>query len=377
VAAKPREFSGARLRLARAFNGWTLAELGERMATSHQYIAYLESGQKTPNEMTVDALADATSFAPAFFYGERFEEFRDEECHFRKRSTTPVSVRTRVLAHGTLFGMLVQYLERSLKLPANKVLTIRARSTEEIEQATERCRVQWGLGRDLPIKNLTRALEHAGVVVTRFRDCQKVDAFSREAASHRHVIVLNTEKDAPSRTRFDLAHECGHLVMHGGTTTGDVETEKQADQFASALLLPRTGFAREFPRTPHFEWDELLRLKARWGASVAAMIRRAHDLRIIDAAQYRRGYKALAAKGWLKGEDGEGEFEEPELVRISLEKLEKHRGQSPAHVCTQLEWRPLTFERITGVTIPADAPLDEKPAPVIQLSLLRTQKRKK
>ncbi len=366
------EFSGGRVRLARSFNGWTQAELGERIGVTHQYVGYLETGHKLPTDLTVEAIAASTGFDAAFFYLPLVEEFRDEECHFRRRSTTPVSVRTRVLAHGTLFGMLVGYIDKVIALPADDVPTRRARTPEDIEGAAEQCRMQWGLGRDLPIKNLTRAVEWAGVVVTRFDGASaKIDAFSR--AGKRSVVVLNTEKDAPSRTRFDLAHETGHLVMHGGLTTGDSDTEKEADRFASALLLPRAGYVREFPRAHRIDWTALFRLKKRWGASVGAQVRRAYDLRLIDAAQYQRAYKYIAAKGWLKGEPEEPAVEQPELIPLSLAEIEKLFGTPPADVCRRLSWGKEVFERVAGVPLREEQ--QKERGRVVQLDLIRAEKR--
>ncbi len=367
------EFVGARVRLARSFHGWTQADLGERVGVTHQYIGYLETGHKLPTDLTVEAIGDATGFGPGFFHRPLVDEFRDEECHFRRRTTTPVSVRTRVLAHGTLFGALVSYIDKLIDLPKDDVPTGRVQGLEQIEVAAERCRMQWGLGRDLPIKNLTRAIERAGVVVTRFEGASaKIDAFSR--AGKRSVVILNTEKDAPSRTRFDLAHETGHLVMHGGLTTGDSDTEKEADRFASALLLPRAGYVREFPRGDRIDWPALLRLKKRWGASVSAQIRRAYDLRLIDAAQYQRAYKYIAAKGWLKGEPDEPEVEQPEIVNLSLTEIERHFGMPPVEISRRLNWRRPVFERVAGVAFPDE----QEPTPsgrVVHLDLVRAERR--
>ncbi len=374
AAPNRAEFCSSRVRLARAFNGWTQAELGEHVGVTHQYVGYLETGHKQPTPLNVEAIADATGFELGFFYQPLVEEFRDEECHFRRRTTTPVSVRTRVLAHGTLFGMLVSYIDAVVSLPDDTVPSVRVKTPEDLERAAERCRIQWGLGRDLPVKNLTRAVERAGVIVTRFDGCStKIDAFSR--SGKRNVVILNTEKDAPSRTRFDLAHETGHLVMHGGLTTGDPETEKEADRFASALLLPRAGYAREFPRGSRIDWTALFRLKTRWGASVGAQVRRAYDLRLIDAAQYQRGYKYIAAQGWLKGEPGEPQVEEPELVPLSLGQIQEHYGTSPLEVCTRLQWRPPAFERVAGIHLPPQPPIERR-GRVVQLELIRAERLK-
>jgi Zn-dependent peptidase ImmA (M78 family)/DNA-binding XRE family transcriptional regulator len=373
MKASPRaDFCGARVRLARGFNGWTQADLGERIGVTHQYIGYLENGQKLPNELTVEAIAVVTGFDASFFFRPLPDEFRDEECHFRRRAATPVSVRTRVLSHGTLFQMLVRELGTFVRLPADRVPTCRVQSAEEIERAAESCRERFELGRDLPIKNLTRAVERAGVVVTRFEGgTTKIDAFSRHGAPN--IVVLNTDKDAPSRTRFDLGHETGHLVMHGGLTTTEAE-EKEADRFASALLLPRSGYAREFPRGQRIDWAALFRLKKRWGASASAQVRRAYDLRLIDAAQYQRAYKYIAAQGWLRGEPEELATEEPELIPLSFEETQRSFGVSPTEICRRLAWRAGVFERVAGITIataPEEPPSEWGGAEVIQLGLFR------
>ena len=366
------EFSGSRLRLARAFKGLTQAELGELVAVTHQYVGYLEAGHKVPTDVLVDALAHVCGFEPSFFFGAPVEEFRDEDCHFRRRAATPVSVRTRVLAHGTLFAMLVAYVDEALSLPEDTVPSIRVETREDVERAAESCRDRWGLGKDVPIKNLTRAVERAGVVVTLFEGSStKIDAFSR--SGKRSVIVLNTDKGSPSRTRFDLSHETGHLVMHGGRITGDADSEAQADQFGSAFLMPRAGFAREFPRKARLDWPVLFRLKKRWGASVAAIVRRAYDLRLIDPATYQRGYKYMAAQGWLRGEPDELVEEHPEIIRLSLEQLEKHLGATALDVCKMLRWTAETFLDVTGIDVPDYQSPPGDHGGVVQLALIRAE----
>lgn len=104
------------------------------------------------------------------------------------------------------------------------------------------------------------------------------------------------------------------------------------------------------------------------------MIRRAYDLRLIDAAKYQRGYKYIAAQGWLKGEPEEPEPEHPELVRLSLEQLEKHYGTTAAALCARLNWRPRLFERVAGVAIAVGDEPVSKAAPVVQLSLIRAER---
>lgn len=351
------DFSGERLRIARAFQGRTQADLAAQLGVSQQFVAQLERGRKQPNAMLVGALGDVLGFEPTFFYGTPLTEFTDAECNFRRRRTTAISVRARALAFGTLFGQLLQYLRGQLRLPKQDVPHIRASRPEEIERAAERCRMHWGLGLDVPIKNVVRVLERAGVPVTKCPGIgAKVDAFSR--AGDPSVLVL-TEKPA-SRCRYDVAHECGHLVLHSREQTGTSDAETEANRFAAALLLPRTGFVREFPQARHRGWEGLFRLKERWRVSLAAIIRRAAELSLIGGAEYLRLYKELSAKGWVKHEPHEFEQEPPEILPRAFDLLRESFGLERKDVARVLGWKPATFAAITGLEDPPGESLPSK-----------------
>lgn len=360
-------FVGPKLRLARSFNSISQADLAGRLSVTGAFISQVESGVKQPSELMLQAFCDALGFDQGFFFEPLTDEFRDEECHFRKRATTPAGVRNRMLAHGTLFGRVVSFLDEELELPAPSVPEVRTSTPEEIELAAERCRMVWDLGRDVPIVNMMRVLENAGVVVTKFyADTEKVDAFSRHGS--RPVVVLTTDKDSASRWVFDMAHEGGHLVMHTGMETGTPEREAEADRFASAFLLPRAGFVREFPRSARLDWTALFAMKRRWRVSVAAIVRRAFDLRMIDAEQYQRAYKYIYARGWHRGEPEEFERDLPELVVESFAALEEATGYTPPVVAQKLHMRPATFEQVTGIEVQTPAsPEGDLPENVVNL----------
>jgi len=342
-------FTGPRLRLARNLRGFTQTDLGGLVGVSHQFIGYVESGHKQPGDVVAQALGDALGFDLNFFSLPPAEEFRDEECFFRRRHSTPLFVKNQVLAHASLFGELIAYLETLLVLPEQRIPTLRTGNHEEIERAAEQCRLEWGLGLDVPVKNIVRVLENAGVAVTHFEGLSdKVDAFSR--LGRRSIVVLNDK--TPSRSRWDLAHEWGHLVMHGGLSTETTNSEEEANKFASAFLLPRAGFVSEFPRSGRVNWDALMRLKERWRVSLAALIRRAFDLHLINALQYRQAYKTLSFRGWLRSEPGEFAPDEPELVHAAFAELARGLGIQPAHIAEALRWRRDTFRRITGLEVP-------------------------
>lgn len=347
------QFYGDKLELARTFRGLTQNALAAEVSASNALISLYENGkQRCPPADLVDAWAEVTGFERDFFYSPIRDPFQDHECSFRHRRTAAELLKRRARAFGTLVGEIVVYLSSRLELPTFTVPTGRETAAMSVEDAAQVCRKKWGLGIDTPILNMSRVLENAGVpVVKTLASTEKVDAFSRRGPTP--VVVLNTFKQSPSHWIFDMAHELGHFVRHEGMVTGSVETEADADAFASAFLMPASGFSREFNAKP-FSWDHMFHLKERWNVSVAAIIRRGYTLGLIDATEYRRAWKYLSVRQWRKHEPLEPTAQEPELIRESLHTLFSELGEHPLQVCRQLNFRPQTFTDVTGIDVPPD-----------------------
>jgi Zn-dependent peptidase ImmA (M78 family) len=241
-----------------------------------------------------------------------------------------------------------------LEFPAENVPKIQVDGPDSIERAAETCRDLWGLGRDTPILNMGRVLERAGVLLLE-HDAQSdaIDAFSR--SGERLAVLMNTSMGSPSRMRFNLAHETGHLVMHRGARARRGQKEEEANRFGGAFLLPRRAFSLEFPRG-RIDWEELFRLKERWGASVALMIKRAFDLNLIDAARYRTAFKYMSMRGWRKEEPYELAPIHPELLNNAFSAL-REVGKRPIDAANELGWKPATFEELSGIAADDPGPL--------------------
>jgi Zn-dependent peptidase ImmA (M78 family)/DNA-binding XRE family transcriptional regulator len=357
-------FEGGRLLLAREFWGKTQKELGAKVATSEAFISHCENGKKVPTPEFVKACAEELKLDPSFFYRRIDDLFSEKECSFRHRRSTPEKAKAQIRAHATLLGMVVDRLRTSFRFPAINIPKIPVSSIEEIEKAAKTVRLHWGLGNDAPILQVGRALERAGVIIVRhFVKSSKVDAFSRDGKTT--VIFLNEEISSPSRWNFDIGHECGHLVMHSGMQTGNIETETQADRFASAFLMPSNAFAREFRLTP-FSWPKVFDLKRRWHTSAAAIIRRAYDLHLIGAAEYRRHCQYMSYKGWRKEEPCEPAFQNPELLETAFAALGRDVELTMETLCSDLGFSKETFREVTGQTIPTR---NRKRAQVLEFKL--------
>jgi Zn-dependent peptidase ImmA (M78 family)/transcriptional regulator with XRE-family HTH domain len=371
MSSSSQIFSGDRLRLARVFSGLSQAELGACVEVTHASISQAEHGLRQPSPTVVEKMAGVLGFDVSFFYGGAPAEFRDDECYFRRRKTTPMGVRNKILASGTLFNEMVGLLDASVRLPAYDVPSIRVKTVEDIEVAAERVREHWRLGLDTPIKNVTRVLERAGIVIARFAaSAGKIDAFSR--AGERGVIVLNTDKGSTSRARHDKSHECGHLVMHGGLDHGSDEEEAQADRFASAFLMPRAAFSRELPRPGlgRIRLEALIPMKLRWRSSLAAIVRRAFDLRLIKPVQYQAAFKQYYARHMHKGEQAEPPDEPPEVVSLAFKVLED-QGVTREDVVRRLGWTDAVLARVAPDLEPATV---TGPSNVIPFAQVKTRR---
>ncbi len=349
-------FVGEQLRIARLARGQSLEQIADSVGATRQYIHQLENGSRTPASDLADALADVLGVQRAFLFSPHPGGVRPEQCHFRKQQTTPASVTSQVLARGTLLDRLAELLDQRLDLPPINFPDLPASTLEDAERAADEARRYWRLGSDGPITSMMRVVENAGAIVTYFHGLsERVDALSMDRP--RPIIVRSDAKASLCRQRFDLAHECGHLVMHRGIESGDKATEDQAHRFASAFLLPRAAFIREFPRGRSMNWKSIFELKLRWKVAARAIIRRAFDLGMIDAAQYRTANIQIVKMGQAKVEryDDQLPLEQPELLDNAMSVLQQTSPNGIRNFAGDLGLADEMFLLLTGCSVPAEA----------------------
>lgn len=333
-------FNGGQMRLARHYLGLTLQDIADIVGKTRQFISQLETGKAKPgvNDPIVDLLAEALKVRPSFLFSFSVPQIAEEQAHFRKLATTKASTRQTVLARGSIFDQVVEYIDRHVKLPIVDFPDYSGFETaEEIERASERLRAHWGLGLG-PISHMVRVVERAGAVVAFFREAStEVDALS--ITSRRPVIVRNDAKRSPFRQRFDIAHELGHLVLHEGHVTGDRKTETEANRFASAFLLPRSTFLKAFPRRGgRLDWSGIRDLKLTFMVSKAAILYRAKSLGLIDDAQYLSAVITLKNRGEAieEAEDALVVKEDGEVVVQALQIMKSVHGIGFSRVANDL-----------------------------------------
>jgi Zn-dependent peptidase ImmA (M78 family) len=244
-------------------------------------------------------------------------------------------------------------------------------SLDDVEALALKTRQFWKLG-DGSISNVVWLLENNGAIVTRGElYSESLDAFSEWAQwqeSHeRPYIFLGADKDVCARSRYDAAHELGHVILHRNIDRTCLNKkaefkliEDQADRFAGAFLLPASAFANAFS-VPSL--DAFRVLKSTWKVSVAMMIHRSVDLGFISKDYSSRLWANLARRGWKVKEplDDEIPVERPRLLRRSFELLINEGVRTRAEITSALSYPAKDIEELAG--LPASF-LEEKQAPI-------------
>lgn len=275
-------FNPSRLSLARRRRKLTKKALAEALGCDQKTVIRYESGEAEPPAESLAALASALGFPKSFFYASDIDEPLPEAASFRSLSTMPARERDAALAAGAFAFVLSDWIEDKFKLPSHAIIDCKEHA--DPEAMARMLREEWALG-ERPIKNMVQLLEAKGVrVFSLAENTRTVDAFSMWRRDIPYVF-LNTQKTA-ERSRFDAAHELGHLVLHrhGGPQGGRI-VEDEANQFASAFLMPEGDVKARLPRV--LSLNQIVEAKKFWRVSVSALNYRLHRLHITTDWQYR------------------------------------------------------------------------------------------
>lgn len=342
-------FNASRLAVARKRRQLTKKDLAQAAGITPLTLTRLEGGETSdPEEETVRSIANCLQYPIEFFYEDDCEQLATEAVSFRSLSTLTAKQREAALAAGSIAFLFDDWVSARFDLPKRKLIDLR---DEAPAAAAEALRGHWGIGTK-PIASMIKLLEAQGVRVFALSEQHKnVDAYSCWRNDVPYVF-LNTFKSA-ERSRFDAAHELGHLVlhMHGASMGRDVERE--ADQFASAFLVHRGDLVSNLPRVKTL--SQLVEAKQRWGVSVAALARTAFDAKLISDWHYRELCKQMSVKGYRTTEPNGREREKSVLWKMVFEDLWKE-GVTREDVAKELNVPSDEIEALVGELVADAAP---------------------
>lgn len=354
-----QNFNNERLVQARTARGLTAVNLSAIASISASSISLYEKGTQKPQQEIVDRLANALNVPVGYFYNEIKIE-KPNKLFYRSMSAATKGARSRVEAQYEwaleLVDFLLNYFDfPSLNLPELSVPDdFKKLDSLTIESLASQVRSHWNLGVE-PISNMVRTLESNGIIVLRIPfETETMDAFSEFRFPH-PVVVLSTDKGNYFRSRFDAAHELGHIILHRNVDqitlnkSSDFKIiEDQAHLFAGAFLLPATSYSKDL-WSPSL--DAFRALKPRWNASIAMQIMRSRHMGLVNESQEKRLWINLARRKWNVSEplDDSTPVEEPNLINKSVKMLVEEKVKSKDQLIQELSFPAMDIEKIGGL----------------------------
>ncbi|NEB69975.1 ImmA/IrrE family metallo-endopeptidase [Streptomyces fulvissimus] len=337
----------SRITLARKRRGMTLADLSEGAKISLQSLSNYETGRTAPRRATMGRIAEALAFPEIFFEGPDLDELPTAGISWRARSKTSARTLDAARAAGTLGAMLYDWIDRRFRLPVTDVPSF---TKPDPETVASMVRTRWGLG-VTPAPNMVHLLEAHGVrVFSLAPDHAEVDAFAvwRDGTP---FVFLSTMKTA-ERGRFDAAHELGHLVMHGSDREcSGPEAERQANDFASAFLMPASSVLGHMPRGAHV--DQIIKARNIWKVSAMALTYRMHDLGLLTDWQYRSACTELSKRGYRTDEPHGMKKRETSQILTKVFQALWATGVRPATIAAELGLNAEEMNKMLfGVVVP-------------------------
>jgi Zn-dependent peptidase ImmA (M78 family)/transcriptional regulator with XRE-family HTH domain len=360
-------FNGQRLTALRHVFALTQTALAERLDVTQSFLSQVERGARpVPDPLVVEA---STKFGlPIAFFAVRPTGLEAGPMTFRKTSRASAKDEGRV---SELYNEAARLFRRVSAGSGYQTADLPDPSEygDDPEEVASAMRRAAGLGSDDPVLNATRTLERFGIGVVDRLDRMGHDGghtgVSRPSRlSDRPLVAL--ADDVPGAVkRLTLLHEFYHLIadrdLAAPITSTRSPEEQRAFRFAGAFLLPEQVVRQRVSET--LSLHGYLPIKADYGISAGAIIRRARDLGVISADRYRSLSIQLSSAGWRTNEPVEVADEKPLLLGQALRKA--FGNQAIARASHVVGSAPEWIHRWTHT---ADGQPDESPSNVVGLA---------
>ena len=335
-------FNAEMLTLARMSRSITQGELAKATGTTQGRVSKIEHGLLEPTSDLVQEFARALDYPPSFFFQPGYMQGLPSWFH-RKRQHLPRTILDRVHAEIAIRIRNIAKLLQSTDVAAeHSVPQIDVDDFNgSVSDIARHVRERWAVPRG-PIADMINLLERAGTLVV---PCDfgisEIDAVGMRLQGMPPLMFVNAS--APTdRMRFTVAHELGHLVMHA---LPNDDMEKQADLFASEFLMPAADIR---PQLQRLDLTILGVLKRVWRVSMAALLVRARQLKVITASKYTSLWKQLSALGFRRREPVELDLS-PETPHLLDELFAFHReklGMSLQELLTMFTVHEKDYRRL-------------------------------
>jgi Zn-dependent peptidase ImmA (M78 family)/transcriptional regulator with XRE-family HTH domain len=325
-----------RLRLVRRWDQLTLAR---KTGVPQTAISRIESGRLTPTAEHLEAIAFAFGYSPEFLKSElrlapttrpwlrAYADASKREADARTAATTLAVEYIRTLRLRPLPDLIPEF---------GADFGAAVDSDDAIEEAAAEVRQAAQIDHGAVVTNAMRAAERLGCLV-----------LPLESELGRHVGMSVRSDDLPimsvakagvpgDRQRWTVAHELGHLVLHGQAPPPRDgreahRMEAQAHRFAGAFLCPAEPLLETLSeKGGKVTLRSLAEIKAEWGVAIKALVHRFQDLGTINPEQARSLYKQISSRKWTKTEPVEVPTESAQWLERTLVRKGQASGLSEA-----------------------------------------------
>lgn len=274
----------------------------------------------------VARLSEVLGFPVDYFSRDNPPLILKDRPSFRALTSMTAPLRDRAL------GSACQALEYEESL--SSIFNLRSPNVPDLhdlkpEPAAMALREHWGIGLR-PVPNMIHLLEKHGVRVFSIdEECTALRAFCLWAGDQ--PFVFTSMAGTVEMSRFNAAHELGHLVLHRHGDAVGKSAEREADAFASAFLMPRESVLGACKRGLSF--DSIVVQKKRWGVSAAALAYRLHqkEINLLTDWEHKRLSIELSRRGRAR-EPNPIETPETSYVLNAAHKDLRSEGKSLASV---------------------------------------------
>lgn len=352
-------FDPARLTQARFAAGMSKARLAELVRVSPAAIGQYESQASTPRRGVLPVLARHLQVPVDYFAtGRPIGRVDGSQAHFRSLRSTSARDRAKAIAFIEQVWELTFALEKKVRFPDLDLPSVERANADPV-RAAQALRAHWALGVK-PVKHLVALAESRGIVVSLLSlanvDVARVGAFSTSHLERPVIVVTPERAKSVFVYRFTVAHELGHLLLHGEAAPGDKQQEREADQFAAEFLTPRAQISSHLPRSVNLA--RLDQLSRHWGVSVDSLLLRMKETGTVSDASIRRGYQKLnqlRSSGLENPEPVNAYPGEVPTMLAQAAELTERAGYGQADLARELRWHPARVREVLGVDDPRPA----------------------
>ena len=326
-------FSGQRLVALRELRGDTQAALAAATGITASALSQAERGETALSAVNIAKVAEIFEVNPDAFV-EVMEPDLEMKPQFRHLRRTSIREQRKAERFCSATARVASLLRHWVIFPEPFSFTYGVNPemqiddvVAEIDRAAGVTRSELGLPRNGAIgSKLIDQLEAGGVTVVRDPETDRnIDAYSA-VVGHLPVIVLDGGEGSVWGSR---------QLQYGARTGAPCDAPRNlphprhshrrsagAQVCRGISRAPRKAMQEVLPRD--LNWSRYLRLKREWGMSIAALVRRAKDLGVIEDTMYTRAMKYQSARGWRRVEPGSTDrsLPAPRLLRRAMARAQ-------------------------------------------------------